>query len=224
VRIDWQAYLDGSLTESERAAAEHELQTNPYALRELQGLERFISSVKSHALAENVPIRRLEAMMPKAESRPALRRLQLVGWTAGLAAAATIAAAILLNSGQSEVWELITDDPAVASKWASAKLDAEVPRMDLGPDAKLMYVHEGAEKCCFDYRVGGEVYHVNLGRRPNELNLRGRAIKLATGETAFVDGGIRWTQAGYSLYVVGPNDAVSQRLADRTSAVLFQGA
>ena len=148
----------------------------------------------------------------------------MLGWAGGLAVAATIAGAILLNSGTPDSLDLITDDPEVASRWASGKLDIAVPRMDLGPDAKLFYVHEGAEKCCFDYRVGGEVYHVNLGRRPNELSLRGRAVKLATGHTAFVDRGIRWTQSGYSLYVVGPDMAVSRKLADRTSATLIQGA
>jgi len=223
MKIDWQAYLDGSLNAPERAAAEQELLKNPDAARELQGLEDFISLIRQQAMADEVPIDRLQYLIPKAAARPERRKWPVLGWAGGLAVAATVTA-ILLNSGTSDSFDLITNDPAVASRWASSKLEVAVPRMDLGPDAELFYVHEGAEKCCFDYRVGGKVYHVNLGRRPNELNLQGRAVKLATGQTAFVDRGIRWSQSGYSLYVVGPDMAVSRQLADRTSERLIQGA
>ena len=91
MRIDWQAYMDGSLDQNSRDVAERELAENPSARQELQNLKLFVSTVRNAALAEPVSIERLEALMPRSRPEPSARRVSLSNWALGFAAAAVLA-------------------------------------------------------------------------------------------------------------------------------------
>lgn len=224
--IDWQAYMDGSLAEEERMAAEHRLQTDPQARRELDGLQNFIGTVRNVGLSEDVPIDRLVAFLPSTESRKRKSWLPRLSWAMGLAATAVAAVLIVPQIiGKSNAsTDLYTSDPIAATSWAKRKLNMDIPVMDLGQDAKLFYVHEGKDRCCFDYEVDGETYHVNVRRDNRGVPLEGRSVRLKTGVDAGVSRGVRWRERQYEFFIVGPDSDVSLDLADRTSALLNQRA
>ncbi len=224
MKIDWQAYLDGSLTESEQRAADQLLLSDPQARRELEGLENFVSTIRNVGLSEEVPLTRLAAYLPQTGSRKSW--LPRLSWAMGLAA--TAIAAILIvpqmlanpDSGN----EIYTSDPIAATSWAEKKLRMDIPIMDLGQDAELFYVHEGKEKCCFDYRVKGDTYHVNVRRDNRGIALEGQPMKLKTGIPAGMGRGVRWRESQYEFFIVGPKPEVSLDLANRTSGLLVQRA
>ena len=222
MRVDWQAYLDGSLDAAARAHAERELRENPAARNELEGLKSFVSCVREACLCEEVPLDRLNALMPAPEPRRSAARTAVPRWTYGLAAAAVLAFAYFKFGMQGPATlpdSLTTTDPVVAAQWASAKLSMNVPAIRLGEDAPLFFAHGYGERCCFDYKVNGQAYHVNVERRGTQ-EVDGREVRLETGERAFVQRGVKWSQGDYFLYVVGPDPEVSLDLANRTSAQL----
>lgn len=225
MKIDWQAYLDGSLNESERAAADQLLLSDSSARRELDGLQNFVSTIRNVGQAEEIPLARLTALLPEAKKKSSPAWFRQVGWLAGAAAAAVIAVLLIsppIPAKGSRNSELYTSSPATATTWAIDKLKMDLPIMDLGSDAELFYVHEGKGKCCFDYKVHGDTYHVNVRPDNRGIALEGRQIKLRTGVPAGVDRGVRWREKKMEFFIVGPNPNVSVDLANRTSDLVFQ--
>ncbi len=196
------------------------LTQDPKAQKELAGLKNFVQDVRSAALQEEVPLTRLMAMLP--DPAPKRSWLPKIVWSTGLAAAAILAIWLVVPKSQAPsllVSEIYTNDPVVATNWAAQKLQTFVPTMDMGDDAELFFVHEGGDRCCFDYKVNGKTYHVNIragGGKPGP----GTPTKLENGQTVMVGQGVRWNQNGYDLHIVGPDDAVNVKLANRTSELL----
>ena len=227
MRIDWQSYLDGSQPEDERAIADQALREDLQAKRELDGLRSFVGSIRSAALAEEVPIDRLAALLPKAEPKPKRNWFPQLGWATGLAAAATIGTVLIRSqlAGPSETeQEIFTNDFSVASTWASNKLSMNVPALNLGSDAKLFFVHESGDKCCFDYKVEGKTYHVNVRAKRSSPVPKGESVTLANGQSAIVNRGVHWNQGKFEFYVVGPDSDTSLDLANRTSSLISEKA
>ena len=223
MRIDWQAYLDGSLDAEARVQAERELRENPAAQRELEGLRSFVSCVRNACLCEEVPFDRLNALVPQSDKLKPRVRAVWPRWAFGLAAAAVLAFAFFRFTGQGPTAlpdALTTSDPVVAARWATSRLSMPIPAIDLGSDAPLFYAHGYGGRCCFDYKVAGDTYHVNIERRSNRAATDGRQVQLATGINAFMKRGVKWTQSDYDLFVVGPDPNVSLDVANRTSAQL----
>ncbi|MBC8064997.1 MAG: hypothetical protein H7Y17_09215 [Chlorobia bacterium] len=227
MKIDWQSYLDGSLPSDERAMAEQALREDLQAQRELEGLREFVSTVRSAALAEEVPLERLAAFLPRTEEKPKRNWLPQLGWATGFAAAAAIGTILIRSqlAGPSETeHEIFTSNFSVASTWASSKLSMNVPALDLGSDAKLFFVHESGDKCCFDYKVKGKTYHVNVRAKQSAPWIQGESVKLANGQSATINRGVHWNQGQYEFYVVGPDSDTSLDLANRTSTLINQKA
>jgi hypothetical protein len=222
MRIDWQAYLDGSLDAEARALADQQLRNDPSAQKELAGLKAFVSSVRNACLCEEVPLERLNRLVPEPKSESLRSSNYRTRWVYGLAAAAVLAFAFFRFGTQGpdpSVPDFATNDPQVASRWASAKLSMNIPALDLGSDATLFRAHSYGERCCFDYKVKGKAYHVNIERNKDQ-SFEGRSIKLDSGTTAFVGRGVKWSQGAYQMYVVGPDEDVAIDVANRTSSQL----
>lgn len=222
MKIDWQAYLDGSLDTESKAQAERELRENPAANKELEGLQAFVGCIRSACLAESVPLERLNQLVPETLAPARARPRFFPRLAIGFAAAAVLAIAFFRFVGQGTSAlpkDLITDDPVAAAQWASTRLAMNVPPIDLGSDAPIFYAHGYGDRCCFDYKLDGKTYHVNIERRSGAVKV-GREVKLSSGDTAFVDRGVRWVQGRYEMFIVGPETSVSLDLANRTSLQL----
>jgi hypothetical protein len=220
MKFDWQAYLDGSMPPEQRTVARQELETSAAARAELDGLKSMIEIVRLQGLAEEVPLERLSALIP-ANEKPA--RNLMFRWAGALAAVGAIGAGIFFVTRPNVPFdsvEFATSDAALASRWAGHKLAAELPPMDLGGDAPLFYVHEGRGKCCFDYRVDGGVYHVNIRTKPGDGKPTGKDVRLPNGKEALIDRGVWLKQGRYEVFVVGPQPKISVDLASRTSTLL----
>lgn len=222
MKIDLQAYLDGSMDPQERLRAEDLLQHDPQAKRELDGLELFVQTVRVQALQEEIPFDRLAALIPQpnVKSEPQRHwwpRLELVGLAACIALACLFVAPSFFT--QATV-ELETKDPVYASQWASDRMAMNVPVLDLGPDAPMFRVHEGKGRCCFDYQIDGKTYHLNVRPKGSMEDRPGDPIVLASGQPATQGSSVRWTQGAYDLSLNGPDAKVEKNLADRASKIL----
>jgi hypothetical protein len=224
VKIDWQAYLDNSLTVEERERAEQMLKESPEARRELDGLKMFVSDVRAVALSEEVPLDRLLALMPKEEPkvRPSLwlRPAMLTGMAAAAALAFVLISGVVRPGLTLDASAGYVSDTRFASEWASKKLAMNVPDLALGDDAKLTYVHESKGKCCLDYEFNGEEFHVNVRPKRQLAANPGKPIMLKNGVKAYMGRGVRWVQGDYEMFIVGGSRENALELANRTSALL----
>lgn len=225
MRIDWQAYMDGSLRDSERVAAEQMLLSDPKARRELEGLENFVSTIRNVGISEDVPMERLSALLPSSKEQAKRSWIPRLAFGATMAAAAAMAAILIgPRLGANERNELETNNPVTATAWASKHLQMDIPVMDLGSGAELFLVHEGKDKCCFDYKVHGDTYHVNVRPDNRGMKLEGEPVTLQTGVPAGMARGVRWREKNYEFFIVGPNPKTSLDLANRTSNLIVQRA
>jgi hypothetical protein len=221
-KIDWQAYRDGSLSQEDVDFAETQLLTDPTARRELDGLSKFVGAVKASGKSMDIPLSRLEKLIPGPKERSPNR------WVWGaLAAAALIPVAFLLRPTSEDSageFGLTTKDPVAAAQWLQPKFAFHVPALSLGPDAPLEFVHHGGNSsCCLDYAFRGNVYHVNLLRKGTDFARSGRHVRLSSGIEATVGRSISWTQGGWDLHVVGPVPADRLEVASRASMQLQSG-
>jgi|GEM_PF-5064157 len=215
-QIDWQAYLDGSLTPEERTRAEQILAESEDARREVDGLKSFLSTLREAALNERVPMDRLEALIPAATKPRWNWRLAGVG----LAAAATIALFLLIPRGPNVHDDLIeTSDPVVAANWVQPLMPFKVPPIRLGGDRPLVLLHHTRTSCCFDFRVKGSIYHVNVFSPP--VRTEGKEVTLSTGISARQKGRrVGWSQNDLVFVVAGQNPETSLEVASAASESL----
>lgn len=220
MKIDWQAYMDGSMGGEERLRAEDALQNDPKAQCELDGLKYFVQTVKVQALQEDIPYDRLAALIPQPVVKPKVQwwsRFEFAGLAASLVLAVVFIAPSLMNRVVSEIE---TKNPVVASQWASDRLAMNVPVLDLGEDAPMFRVHEGKGRCCFDYHFEGKTYHLNVRPKGTMDDRPGDPITLATGYAASLGTSVRWTQGAYDLSLSGPDEKAEKELANRASKIL----
>ncbi len=218
MKVNWQAYLDQSLSEAEMRVAEHELANNPSARQELNGLKNFLVTVRNVGQAEEVPLERLSRLLPVQPTKKSW--IPRIAWSAGLVA--TIIAGVWFLQPQPTRVEIYTSNPFEATQWAKQRLGMDIPVMDLGSDAQLFLVHEGKQRCCFDYRVHGDTYHVNVRADDRGIRLEGTPVTLQTGTPAAIDRGVRWRERKFEFFIVGPQKNISLDLANRTSKLLTQ--
>lgn len=190
-KIDWQAYLDGSLIQQEQLRADELLRQDPSAQAELDSLKNFREQIKKAGLGEAVPTSRLEANLRQIvrENRtPWFARFSFLGPVA----AAIVALAVIVNvptnfrtvdqpsSNQVVastldlrlspfVASMAVHDPQKAAEWTASKVHYPTPVISLASlkGSEL----EGAEcgQCWMAYRVQyqGEKYII-YGRHESD--------------------------------------------------------
>lgn len=93
MRIDWQMYEDGLLSQQDLQAAEEALRSDPRARMELEGLRAFRRAVRDAALHVSVPQKRLERRLGDVVGRVAIPSVRI---RLAIAAAAVCAVAVAL--------------------------------------------------------------------------------------------------------------------------------
>lgn len=171
MRIDWQAYLDGSLESAQKEIAEQLLRDDPVARHELNGLKSFTSAIQSVGLSETVPIERLEATLSKVvvpvSSRP--------NWHIAVAASVALLAVIfavyrIIPRSSEEVIEQnlppefrrafakIED----AQVWANASSGINAKMPSLASSAKFQSVHGAKNRVCYDFWIDNHEIHIRI--------------------------------------------------------------
>jgi hypothetical protein len=225
-RIDWQAYLDGTLGKEELAIAEQALKTDPCARRELDALKKFILLVGNSARSEMVPTRRFEFLIPRPAPNHVFRKFLFA-----LVPVAVFAGAWYQTSrdtarlDQTPVTEIVhMRDPQQASTWATEQLGTGVPVVTLKGRARMCLARRGNGWAAFDYHVGRDRYSLIVSPDPTPLLGKPR-IRIASNQ--FVTSrGVGWEQKGLAFYLTGPSPemrislacAASEEIATQTLA------
>ncbi|MBS1714146.1 MAG: hypothetical protein JST30_07390 [Armatimonadetes bacterium] len=206
MRIDWQAYDDGSLGPAERAVADQALATDPSAQAELEGLRRLKSAVSAMS-TEPVPIRRLESVFyrPKSTWRWATLAAVLV--------VATFAWAWIVFKRPTEIrFDLVGARPAVsveglesARLWLAAEAALDVPEGSL-PVLPVKRVYRGTGWGCIEYEVGQ--HSVSLYVRKSHGTVKGLSTDFKYGHDVAVvrsqdRPALLWEDAGIEFLAVG---------------------
>ncbi len=187
-KINWQAYLDGSLSQEDQAIAEQLLLSDPKAKSELQGLIDFKNSLKSACLEEVVPYSNLNRFLNetvKANKVPWYAKPMFMVPTA--IAAVALASAVVLFSPQQSPLEIpstvtaqdntrsnrvidlrkspfqarkSTPDSKLAAHFAAEKLHRSVPVVSLAsiPGATLEEVECGYCWLAYKFKYKNEEY------------------------------------------------------------------
>jgi len=206
VRIDWQAYDDGSLGPAERAMADQALASDPHARAELEGLRRLKSAIQEMK-SEAVPIRRLEAAFER--PRVSLRWALVVG--ALLIGALTWAWVVFIRPTEIR-FDLVGARPSVSVEgvesariWLAAEAGLDVPEGSL-PVLPVKRVFRGTEWGSVEYEVGQHT--VLLYVRKQKGTLKGLRTDMKFGHDVAVvrsDGqpGLLWEDSGFEFLAVG---------------------
>lgn len=203
-KIDWQAYLDGSLNAEERHQAEELLKSDPVAQKELDGLKEFCQIIKEQGLSEAVPTDRLAnhlSTMVKDNRAPWFARPAVLVPTAVAACALTAIALFSpppvtqrpeqVATTQTHNDEYYTnlelspfqastavDDPQEAATWAATMLNRPAPVITLAgtPGATLDQAECGYCWIAYKFTYEGEHYTI-YGRKEQDRfsDLQGQA-------------------------------------------------
>ena len=236
---DWQAYLDGSLSEQDKAAADARLAADAAARAELDGLKEFTSKLRDSALAEAVPVDRLQAGM-----RSALRPTGVFGTNVRPGVAAAMAACLVLvalavnfaavlknpipvGNGTSSggypgpiaidlrksafVGALDGSDPKTAAAWATKTVHYNVPPVDLQSVGATMTKTEcGGCWIAYHFDYEGSDYTL-YGRR--ETGGLAKATTLQCGSDValyLVQDGVAWYAKNGMTYVLKGGDSAGR--------------
>lgn len=194
-KINWQAYLDGSLSPEEMKAADQALATQPEARAELEDIQALTAAIKSAAMAEAIPHAKLNAMIKtvvRQNQTPWFARPAVLLPFAALAVA--MASAIVLfnpveqnqNSGYVNVQNVaanqiidlrkspfqgseLTSDPHEAAHFAAEKLNRKVPLITLAslPGAGIDEVECGSCWLAYKFHYKGQEYTI-YGRQESQ--------------------------------------------------------
>ncbi len=215
--IDWQAYLDGSLSQEERAAAEVQLATDPAARAELDGLRAFIALVRKAGRSQHVPIDRLRARLS------AVARPSRVHWIQR-SAVAVVAAAVLvfaffyarvdpdrLNQTATQA-SFATANPLAAAEWLRKHGQKMAPVIDLGTTAVVQTTSFGQDWGCYEFLVDGVPYRIYMTTKEASFTQRPQKV-LPCGTLTYSARGTGFCAQGCNFYVVGPDQATREHLA-----------
>ena len=222
MRTDWQAYDAGSMGVEERRSAEELLRTDLRARKELEGLRSFQKAVRSAALKESVPLKRLEAALTGIVARQKLPawRVRLVGVLA-VACSLALAGIAYKNWPQpSAALEQTHEfsEFAQARVWAQEVSGVSIPPVGLGSEGALFSVHANKGWACFDYKVNNQYVHVRVSNVGEDLS--------CTPEDKLEDGvfvgdrssNAHFDYAGLTVGIKSPRKALSVALAKKVMA------
>ena len=211
-RIDWQAYLDGSMNATDRKLADELLRTKVEARQEVEGLKSFIRETRSACLAEPVPIAALSEMVKRAATRAKpkpgpWRRI----WPVGLALGAAACAVLWISNAMHSEYDVDTEaviasaavsDSMAAWTWLHDRGAVCVVPPDLKPTATITGVSHGANWAEFDYLgESGQHYKLYASQFPSLLKENSGA---KCKETILFSGeGAGWRGEKFTYLLVG---------------------
>lgn len=247
--MNWQAYLDQSLSSEEMAQAMELLKSSPSARAELAALEQFTQQVRQAGLSQTVPLQHLEASLralrsPKVVQRPSWR---LLGAGAVAAVAMAFAARQIISTtvqvpvspgsvsfavGNALETHPVTV-PSAAANWVKSKTNFDYPTIDLLPMGKLKSAQVASKWVAYDYDVEGHTYVLAMSNSCGTQVLGGKIAKQLDGAILYEGQGIGWKIGKITYYVTGPNRAnrfnmailaANQVLHPKTKQPIFDGS
>lgn len=114
-KIEWQAYLDGSLSASEMREAEQVLKDDPLSRARVENLKAFVAEIKRQGLTQEVPLARLHKSIPSTR-RFAWPRLL----APALATAAVIGVVYVVATRESDPGIIVVQDQSIPEGTAVA--------------------------------------------------------------------------------------------------------
>ncbi len=219
-RVDWQAYLDGSLSGTDREAAESMLAEDPGARAELEGLKAFRTAIRL-AASEEAPIGALEGALQRtvfgASETKAPRTRRIWAWPVAAAAAAAILFFLFrgptISSG--EIGSLATADAVAAARWAKDRVGIASPAVSLAGMGRLELVHCGRGWACFDYVVDGQRFHLYV--TPAKGDWAGCEEREVGGRRYYVGDDVGWTAGTLAFRVKGGTEELRLRIAEQAA-------
>jgi hypothetical protein len=218
-RIDWQAYLDGSMFDQDRQDADRLLAESERARSELNGLMALRDTVRDAALSAPVPEDQLAAMLTKAVAKPRFSIRRVIYAVAPVAAAAAIAWYLLIfdpmrldRSPTRQIYE--PNNPRDAAAWVRQRRPFKVPVIDLGRDVELMVTRVGDNWACYDFLVDGQVYYLYMSPDPSPLR-KAQRTAVVDGTTFYYGRGVGWEKNGLGFYIKRGDEQVRERMASR---------
>jgi hypothetical protein len=208
-KIDWHAYLDGSLSPEQTQEAEQILRGSPEARRRLENLKTFISEVRRQGLTQEVPLARLHRSIPSSR-RFAWPRL--VG--PAFAAAAVIGFTYYLANRDPDPIEVRADGPGLTkaegismasfsqgASWIKEKNGIVTKPISL-VSAQLVGCERTPQGGCYCVKVDGQIVHLSFNKRltsseslvPKDID--GKQFLVGKSMTCFSACGVMWTCSG----------------------------
>lgn len=217
MRIDWQAFLDGSMDASERAHVEKLLKTDPAAKRELDGLVALRDTVRTAGVSVPVPLERLSAGLKRIAPQPVRRPWRFIAAAclvvgSGLVVRTMVARSIQpTESQQGEAVYAVVYNGLDASEsmnemkrfiLVNSGISNHVPLLKSVGTLKI--VHCGRGWACYDYKGLGSTVHMYVSRPTESLrncetrSVEGGEISILESikATSFDLGGLRYTFSG----------------------------
>jgi hypothetical protein len=222
--IDWQAYLDGSLSAEQKLEADRLLASSEEARRELDGLRALQTVTRNVGSADPVPMERLEKILRKASPKRRVSLLRIGAAVAPFAVAAGAAYFVFvydpMRLDRSPTREVIeAPRPLEAANWVRSKRPFGVPVIDLGKDVEIAMSRVGDNWACYDFLVEGKVYYLYMSPDPSPLR-NAKETRVVDGTTFYYGRGVGWEQRGLGFYIKRGDDAIRVRLAQRINQLL----
>ena len=222
--IDWQSYLDGSLSREEMERLSEILRDNPQSQAELKGLESFRAELKARALeGEEVPLtkmkNRLRAALETEVPPTAKHKFGKLGWSlaaavACLACFATIAYMrrdpLLSNFRGNEV-ALKANSGEDAKVWLEKSVNIPIPNLS-SDKFDLREVRHGADWAAIDVQVDRKMCSVYLKRTPESF---ASLPHISHGGLSYINvSGIGWKLGDTLYYVTGDDENAKWTVAE----------
>lgn len=220
-KIDWQSYLDGSLSPELREEAERVLANDPSERTRLENMKSFVSEIRRQGLMQEVPLAKLHRCIP-AKSRYVWPRL---------VAPALAATVILVVSGvlyfrpaspaivrEAPAEGISVSDFATAATWMRERNGIET-RPILLTSAKLVGSERSDHGGCYCVRCDQEIVHLGYIAKMNP----DKSLKLVTedGRQFLVgDNMVCFQACGVYWIAHGGSDQVRWRVAKEAAAQL----
>jgi hypothetical protein len=224
--IDWGAYLDGSVSDEERKRIEALLSSSQEARSDFEGFKEFRSALRKAALADPVPIDRLEALLQKAAGQK--RRFMFAPRLAfSFAAAAALFVflgwrlwfydpmlPVVLRAGES----LAISDPVAAAQWVNERTGMHAPVVRLAGMGRLIGVEIGDDWFCYDFEVRGQTVHLFM--HSDKARFDGLAATEVQNHRLFLGRGVGWTCCHLAYVLKGADRSLLIECAVRAEAEL----
>ncbi|MBS1707144.1 MAG: hypothetical protein JSS65_00320 [Armatimonadetes bacterium] len=210
-RFDWQAYEDGSMDAATRQAADQLLAGSESARAELQSLRALRESLRTAALAEPVPVEKLQSALKSVCQKQTAVRRRFYWSGAGLAAAALIVAFLVDQSkpriadvaGPALATNTSVTQPKEVRSWLVKETGMPVPEIRLAglQTASISGASHGRDWVAWNVDYHGAKYKI-YGRQCRDWFTKAREVNDYL-KPMFVDGRhVGWYCAAGMAYVV----------------------
>ncbi len=165
-KVDWYAYLDGTLSADERVIADQTLAEDANAKGQLNEVREFLASIRREGLSEEVPLSRLQAMVPK-QAKVSFPQL---AWKPALAAGILMAAIGIARVDRRPAYEaLAAKSFTEAAAWIEDRNGIKLARLpqNIG---RIIESERTPDSGCFCIQIDGKIVHLRYTKDEAKIN------------------------------------------------------